>query len=263
MGYESVPQELKNLHRWVCAWEGDKTPMKAWECEPASSSDRHTWSDFETAYESLELGLYDYCGFVFARDGYVGIDIDCGFDEDGFLTEIAAKIIGKCHSYTERSRSGRGFHIILRGALPFKGKNNLAGLEIYQEARYFILTGEVLIYNEIVDNQSAIDWIVSEYFSDALRTPSESVYGGERIYSPIWVKPISEGRIKLNPRYPEIGQGSRNISLLSVAGALHSAGYSADMLYAELMRINRTACNPPLDAGEVQTIAKSIARYAR
>lgn len=263
MGYESIPQELKALRRWVCAYEGDKTPMKAWENEPASATNEHTWSDFETAAESLSLGLYDYCGFVFAGDGYVGIDIDCGYDEDGFLSESAAKIIGKCHSYTEQSRSGRGFHIILRGILPFKGKNNLAGLEIYQESRYFILTGRVLIYKEIVDNQSAIDEIVSEYFSDALRSPSESVYGNERIYSPIWVKPISEGRIKLNPRYPEIGQGARNISLLSVAGALHTAGYPVDAIYNELMRVNQLACKPPLGTGEVQTIAKSIARYPR
>ena len=28
--------------------------------------------------------------------GYVGIDIDTGYDEDGFLTPIAADILGKC-----------------------------------------------------------------------------------------------------------------------------------------------------------------------
>ena len=141
--YDNIPEELRKLNQWVCAMNGSKVPMKAWENAAASSTNPDTWSDFDTALNSVNNQHYDYCGFVFADNGYVGIDIDCGYDEDDLMSVLGADIVGKCHSYTEKSRSGRGFHILLRGTLPFKGKNNLAGVEIYKAARYFIMTGEI------------------------------------------------------------------------------------------------------------------------
>ena len=168
--YDNIPEELKKLDQWVCANDGSKVPMKAWENEAASSTNPETWSDFETALESYNQHYYDYCGFVFADNGYVGIDIDEGYDEDGLMSVLGADIVGKCHSYTEKSRSGRGFHILLRGTLPFKGKNNLAGVEIYKAARYFIMTGNTLLYREIIENQEAIDYVVEKYFPEARET---------------------------------------------------------------------------------------------
>ena len=123
--YDNIPEELKKLDQWVCANDGSKVPMKAWENEAASSTNPETWSDFETALESYNQHYYDYCGFVFADNGYVGIDIDEGYDEDGLMSVLGADIVGKCHSYTEKSRSGRGFHILLRGTLPFKARTIL------------------------------------------------------------------------------------------------------------------------------------------
>ena len=94
----------------------------------------------------------------------IGIDIDDGYDEVGLISPLAADIIGKCKSYTEKSKSGRGFHILVKGDIPFKGKNNLAGVEIYKQSRFFIMTGDVLLYDKIVENQDAIDYIVQKYF---------------------------------------------------------------------------------------------------
>ena len=124
--YENVPEDLKVLPQWVCTRGESKVPMCAYENQAASAVTPETWSPFEVALEAVQDGRYDYCGFVFADNGIVGIDIDCGFDEDGFLSSVATDIIGQCKSYTEKSKSGRGFHILLRGDLPFKGKNNLA-----------------------------------------------------------------------------------------------------------------------------------------
>lgn len=47
--YDNIPEELKKLDQWVCANDGSKVPMKAWENEAASSTNPETWSDFETA----------------------------------------------------------------------------------------------------------------------------------------------------------------------------------------------------------------------
>lgn len=260
--YDNVPEELKKLNQWVCAWEHSKVPMKAWENEAASSTSPETWSDFETALESVNSKYYDYCGFVFADNGYVGIDIDCGYDDEGFMSVLGADIVGKCHSYTEKSRSGRGFHILLRGNLPFKGKNNLAGVEIYKSSRYFIMTGDTLLYREIIENQEAIDYVVEKYFPEQ-RDNAKVVVGRDKIYSPVWEDPVVDGRVKLRPVYPRIPDGSRNICLTSLAGMLHNLGYDKKAIYNELQYANLTACDPPLYSNELQSICNSVTRYKR
>lgn len=259
--YENIPDELKKLDQWVCTRSDSKVPMKAFEREAASSTNPETWSSFDTALKAVSEGHYDYCGFVFNDNGYVGIDIDDGYDQDGFLSQIAADIIGKCRSYTEKSKSGSGFHILLRGTLPFKGKNNLAGVEIYKSARYFIMTGDTLLYCNIEKNQKAIDYVVEKYFSESRRKKDCSRYGG-RIYSPIWKSP-KNNRIQLRPIYPRIPNGSRNICLTSLAGMLHYQGYNKQQIYDELIYCNMVACDPPLDRDELKTICNSITRYER
>ncbi len=263
INYDNIPDELKRLKQWVCASEDHKIPMKALENEPASSTNPETWCDFETALESYNYHYYDYCGFVFADNGYIGIDIDCGYDEDGFMSVLAADIVGKCHSYTEKSRSGRGFHIILQGILPFKGKNNLKGVEIYKASRYFIMTGDTLLYRDIIENQEAIDYVVGKYFSESPERPQNGFTKRDRVYVPQWEKPVLNGRIRVRPTYPKILNGCRNISLASLAGALHNQGYSKLQIYNELSIVNEKACDPPLDTSELKVICNSITRYKR
>jgi hypothetical protein len=259
--YENIPEELKELNQWVCTRSDSKVPMRAFENEAASSTNPQSWATFDTANEAVSKGYYDYCGFVFADNGIVGIDIDTGYDDDGLMTPLAADIIGRCESYTEKSKSGRGFHILLRGTLPFKGKNNLAGVEIYKSARYFIMTGDTIIYSNIVDNQDAIDYIVEKYFPET-RQEKETTEYGSRIYSPVWELP-ENNRIKLRPVYPRIPDGSRNICLTSLAGMLHNQGYSKQQIYEELIYCNTVACDPPLDRNELRMICNSVTRYKR
>lgn len=258
---ENIPEELKRLTQWVCAQNDSKVPMMACSREAASSTNPQTWATFDTAHEAVSKGFYDYCGFVFNDNGYVGIDIDDGYDQDGFISPLAAEIIGKCQSYTEKSKSGRGFHILLRGTLPFKGKNNLAGVEIYKAARYFIMTGDTLLFSDIEENQEAIDYVAERFFPETRRDKDTSEYGS-RIYSPIWTMP-ENNRIKLRPVYPRIPDGSRNICLTSLAGMLHNQGYSKQQIYDELLYANTVACDPPLDRTEIRTICNSVTRYKR
>ena len=260
MNLKNIPQEIQSLNQWVCSRSDSKAPQQASCPFPASSTNPHTWSSFETTLNAVVDGKYDYLGFVFNDNGIVGVDIDDGYDEDGFLTPLAADIIGKCKSYTEKSKSGRGVHILLRGDLPFKGKNNRNGVEIYKTARYFIMTGDVLLYNTIIDNQEAIDYIVDKYFPEMRE--SENKAFNPKIYTPIWDKMI-DGRIKLRPVYPRIPDGCRNICLTSLAGMLHNQGYSPQAIYDELTYCNTVACDPMLPEGEVVTIVNSVTRYKR
>ena len=114
---------------------------------------------FDCAVLNVANGIYDGIGYVFNDDGLIGIDIDDGF-ADGLLHQLASDIISHCQSYTEKSRSGRGVHILLKGNLPFKGRNNRNGVEIYRSSRYFIMTGNVLLYSEIIENQEAVDDVI-------------------------------------------------------------------------------------------------------
>lgn len=262
--YDAIPAELKALPQWVCCWDTSKIPMRAFERRAASSVDPVSWSNFTTAVSAVDEGYYDHIGFVFADNGVVGIDIDCGFDEDGFLTPLCADIISACHSYTELSKSGRGVHILLKGDLPFPGKNNRAGVEIYKSRRFFVTTGKVMLYEQLAENQSGIDYVVEKYFADmtgektSARTPSML----SRYYTPVFEKPVGR-KMNLRPTYPEITPGGRNNSLASLAGQLHTAGYPPKEIYRELLHCNSVACKPPLPPRDIQGIVESITRYRR
>lgn len=261
MNLSNIPKELQFLNQWVCTKGDSKVPRRTYMDSAASSTDESTWSSFDMAKLSVESGYNDNVGFVFNDNGIVGIDIDDGYDHEGFLSPLASDIIGACKSYTERSRSGRGVHILLKGNLPFKGKNNRNGVEIYKTARYFIMTGDVLLYDAIIDNQEAIDYIVDKYFPEMRECESKCFT--PKIYEPKWDNPIEDGKIKLRPNYPPITPGSRNICLTSLAGMLHSQGYSTQAIYDELTYCNAIACKPMLHDSEVMAIVNSVTRYKR
>lgn len=260
--FEKIPEEIKKLNQWVFIKANSKIPLNPYTGFAASSTNSTTWSDFDTAVKCIEQGHVSNIGFVFNGCNLVGIDIDTGFDSDGLLSEIGADIIGKCHSYTEKSRSGRGFHILVKGNLPFKGRNNLQGVEIYKDARYFITTGNVFIYDEIINNQEAIDYIVDKYFS-GYREEKNKKRSDFKLYTPIWENAYNDGRMRLRPTYPKIESGGRNMSLTSLAGAMHTIGYSKLQIYKELLYVNTNACVPPLSDSEIKSICNSIARYKR
>ena len=261
MNLNNLPEDIKCLDQWVVTKGDSKVPRVPWSGSPASSTDPNTWGSFREAEGAVARGASDYVGFVFNDNGIVGIDIDDSTDEFGLMSPLAADIIGRCKSYTEKSKSGTGYHILLYGSLPFKGKNNLKGVEIYKTSRFFIMTGDTVLYNNMVENQEAIDYIVETYFPEMRRDDSLMSNPNPRIYTPIWVK--TEGKIGLRPEYPPIPDGTRNISLTSLAGQWHTLGYSKDEIYRELLYVNSVACTPPLSVNEIQCITNSVTRYKR
>lgn len=59
-----------------------------------------------------------------------------------------------------------------------------------------------------------------------------------------------------------IPDGSRNVTLASIAGTMQRRGLPATAIYAALWETNLQLCQPPLDAEDVQQIVDSISRYA-
>ena len=275
INYDNIPQELRMLNQWVCANENSKVPMQATCLSPASSTNPQTWASFEDAVWAVEQGYYDYIGFVFNDNGIVGIDMDDAVEylesvnlwsgeivRYPAVSRFAQEICDLCNSYTETSKSGTGLHIFVKGDIPFKGKNNLAGVEMYKTARFFIMTGETLGSSlTLRENQEAIDQIVAKYFPETRERKSTTVT--PRIYNPEWDSPKGSKRVKVRPNYPVIPDGCRNICLTSLAGMLHSIGYTKGQIYRELQYANTTACIPPVLDGELRAICNSVTRYQR
>jgi hypothetical protein len=106
--------------------------------------DSRTWVTFEEAVAAKAANnAYAGIGFVFtAGDPYVGIDLDNCIDESSELTVEAEGIVKAVDSYTERTPSGKGLHLIARGRLP-RGGRKKGPFEMYEEGRYFTMTGDV------------------------------------------------------------------------------------------------------------------------
>ena len=264
---EKIPQELKGLDRWVGRDENvayllglpSKTPLCVFSQRAASVSDPITWGTFEEAEECIERCAYEHIGFVFADDGFVGIDIDKGVAfKDGFPSTEALEAIHACKSYTELSQSNRAFHIICRGNLPFDGKNNGRGWEIYKAKRYFVLTGNVLFYDTIEEAQDAIDLILEKHFAEEIKERPKGVRPS-RIWEAHW-EPPHDGRLKLDPTREPVPAGARHISMVSFCGQAKTALMHKSMILKEALRANETYMRPPLPKEEIASIVASVTK---
>ena len=165
-----IPRELQQRKQWIC-WKYEQIPGRSKPTKvpydpvsgyKAKSTDRTTWTDFDTAVKNASR--YDGIGFVFTKeDPYVGIDLDHVLNEKGeFLTRDAKSLYEMCSSYTEISPSGTGIHIIgkakLRDDAPHRVDGNeergTCAKELYDSGRYFTFTGHQMgDVNEINDLQ--------------------------------------------------------------------------------------------------------------
>lgn len=259
---KNIPNELKKLDRWVCVKDGSKRPINAIDGSYASVSDKSTWCSYNEALMTLRAGKCSHLGFVFAGDGIVGIDIDhSAFDEYGFMTPEIEEAVNACDSYTEISKSGTGIHILVKGELPFNGKNNREGWEIYKTGRFFVMTGNLLQDGELREAQNAIDLILAEHFKRASKSGSSGEYDS-RIWEPTW--PEIEGTlIPVIADYPPVSSGSRHLSLVSYCGQMKSAGAGVELLRELAKDANQRFFNPPLSESEVDQVVASMARYER
>jgi hypothetical protein len=259
---ENIPAELRGLQRWVCAAAGSKAPMQAFGPGAASVGNPGTWGSFEDALECVEGGVYEYAGFVFADDGYVGIDIDRAFGEDGLPSPEALAAVEACTSYTEVSRSGNGLHIICRGTLPFRGRNNGAGWEIYKDGRYFVLTGRVAGAGVLADAQDGIDAVLARHFAERAPGGSAAAGGRRRIWEPRWELP-HDGLVMVEPARDEVAEGGRHMAMVSLCGQLRAHLAHPQTVLKEALAANARYMRPPLPEEEVRSIAASVQRYRR
>ena len=165
MSYDHIPATLRDSARF-CVWayrvragKPTKVPYNPCTGAKARSNDPGTFSTFDEATTALSRHPSEYSGIGVGMFGdLVGVDIDHCIDESGELTALSQEIVDKLGSYTERSPSGTGIHILCRApGLTFDKeryyvKNSRIGLEVYPAGvtqRYLTLTGDVLVDEEV------------------------------------------------------------------------------------------------------------------
>lgn len=160
---QSIPQELKDRPQWVCHDE-QKRPVNPHTGLPASVTDPTTWAGSDQALAAVAAGKGVGTGFVLtAGDPFACIDLDACIGPDGALSPLAQEVGQGFNSWTERSRSGRGLHVWIKGAVPGDGRR-IPGVEVYSEGRFIAMTGDVFHDGPIVDHSANLPAFIDRYF---------------------------------------------------------------------------------------------------
>ena len=257
---EAVPEELQQYRQWV-VWKAvektkrdgsvkvTKVPHNPKTGKPASSNRPETWGTFDDACEALLMDGYTGVGFVFtADDPFVGVDLDNCFDESGNLRDDARRAVDELQSFTEKSPSGKGLHIICKGELPGAGHcDNKAGREMYQEGRFFTITADVVEGLGTVKAGGAAlkalysDWFGQSASNDASHTVGDLDWDDDAPRVSLDDMPIGEGWKALvrdgeglDKFTDSAGSPDRSTALLAVCEEMVSAGLNAESILAVL-----------------------------
>jgi putative DNA primase/helicase len=147
--FDNIPQALRSLPQWVNfkteMRDGKETkiPLNPRTLLNAKSNDPSTWTSYEEAVKNCRNGIG--LGFVFTKsDPFTGVDLDKCIDPvTGEIERWALRIINTIGSYTEKSPSGTGIHIITESKLPVASRK-VGRIECYDSGRFFTFTGDIL-----------------------------------------------------------------------------------------------------------------------
>lgn len=168
-----IPDELKAYPHWVL-WRNvvkggghTKLPFDAKNDSMASCSDPRTWASYDVACASAAR-LITGIGFVLTdNDPYAFIDFDNVIDDPRVspvdvpaIIERQIKIEEAFDSYSEISPSGKGLHIIIKGAIP-KGRKR-QHVEVYSSLRFMTMTGNTFRDKPIADRAELLHTLWQE-----------------------------------------------------------------------------------------------------
>lgn len=172
--FNNIPEEMRAYSQWVM-WryednEGPKptkVPYSARNGRLASVTDPSTWATFDEVVETSKLAnMYSGIGFVLSdADPFAFIDLDDPYelnelgqykhDKPDEVMQRQIKIFKEFDSFAERSPSGKGLHLIVKGALP-SGRRR-SSIEIYSNMRYMTMTGDVYRQTPIKDHNDMLN----------------------------------------------------------------------------------------------------------
>ncbi|WP_018275689.1 AAA family ATPase [Teredinibacter turnerae] len=169
-----LPPELLELDQWIAA-DTNKRPISPHSGKLASVTDSSTWASFEEAKKFAEQNDL-HLGFVFTHDDpFVFIDLD-NKECDENRARLHSEILQSAgDTYIERSLSGKGYHIVLRGEMELGRRNSENGLEIYPHERYMLVTGDCVGAQSIAEGQQLVNYLVGQCDKQT-ETPIAEVY---------------------------------------------------------------------------------------
>ncbi|WP_200861337.1 hypothetical protein, partial [Marinobacter sp. ES-1] len=226
-----------------------KVPHNPKTGRKASTGNPEHWGTFDDACMAHLMDGYTGIGFVFtADDPFVGVDLDNCFDESGNLRDDARRAVDELQSFTERSPSGKGLHIICKGELPGDGHcDNNAGREMYQEGRFFTITADVVEgLGTVKSGGAALETLRSDWFGQSASNDASHTVGdldwddGAPLVSlddmPIgegWKALVRDGD-GLDKFTDSVGSPDRSTALLPVCQEMVSAGENKESILTVL-----------------------------
>jgi len=159
MAFEYLPQELKQYNSWIL-WrlenkEGKliKRPVSAITKRPIDITDNKNYCAFDVAVNAIDE--YHRLGFALSdNDPFTFVDLDDS-KGDAEILKKQIDISNWFDSYQERSPSGKGLHIIIKGSVG-KGINTKIA-EIYSKDRFMTITGDCYKHMDIRDYNNDIN----------------------------------------------------------------------------------------------------------
>lgn len=175
----NIPAELQQIPQWV-VWrsvivEGKETKIPFDAKNPNTKADAtapKTWATFDQAVQTLQEHNFTGVGFVLTEnDPYAAIDIDDkehnpASEKD---KEAQRRVYELFQSYTERSPSGRGCHIIVKGSVPTGADRGHIG--VYSDKRYMTFTGDVIRPLPIQDYNELLNVLYKEMGAGSEQVP--------------------------------------------------------------------------------------------
>lgn len=151
--FENIPEDLLLLPWAVWAAElragtrekWNKAPLNSITARKIGANKPELFGTFEQAKTAYATGRYTGVGVLLTGNGIVGVDIDdfdATFKEKPAVKAWVTTAI-KAGAYCERSPSGNGLRLFMRGKLPGTGRKS-GSLEIYDNGRFLTVTGAVM-----------------------------------------------------------------------------------------------------------------------
>ncbi|MGO9261735.1 MAG: phage/plasmid primase, P4 family [Bryobacteraceae bacterium] len=257
----AVPDALRALPQWV-VWryeqrDGEGKPTKVpyqVSGKLAKSNEPRTWNSFEAVSGAWTRAPQRYAGigFVFSEDDpFAGIDFDDCLGSDGKLKSWARDLLEPfSDTYMEISPSGRGVKVWAQARLDGKGHREPyqdGAIEIYDRGRFFAVTGRTLngAPLEVKEHQADVSELYA-LISNGKRGSTTLSSAGDN----------SNGKPKADLRKQKtLLEGERYTFLQSVTAQFRGRGLDREEIYAALVVINASRCQPPKPDSVLQELA--------
>lgn len=257
----AIPSELKSLDRWI-TWNYKEVEGKRRKAPNCKWTNKDNWNSYDLANSRCTAESADGVGIVlngineYSDRLYHFFDFDYCLDEHGEISDpVVQQLVNTLNSYTEKSVSGNGLHVVIATAHDDRFREIAKPFELYygDAPRYLILTGDVYEGRDTIRaaHESQVYPLVEKYIE--ARQQGASVNQGDRLESGRYADaehvkpaPIESFSPKVQKYLTEgAAPGGRSEAIYACLRQLHDGTRTAREIFA-------TACTFP---GLIQMIS--------